>query len=563
MLIRTYADIEKLKGKDALSPSEKTLIENCKLGEPTVLGDGTRPNGPSPQCTIRADLLRYLILGGCEQCRLHEKGVELAGAWLEGQLDMSFASAKGAVHLLQCAFAEPIVAHHASFDRLVLNGSSLPGLKAEGATIKGNVFLRNLKSNGEVSFADAEIGRQLSCSGAELNGGEGKALNAQGATVRAGVYLKGLKSLGKISFCDAQIGGQFSCEGAEIRGWEGEALDARGSKIKEDVVLRQLRSFGEVSFSDAEISGCLLCEDAWFNCPDGYAFDGSSMTVKDAFVWRGVNSVSGTVNLCNGRIGEMTDDESSWMLASKFILVGMSYNNLVGPLSLPFRMVWLKSGLRGRKFDSQSYEQLAKIYAKQGHYSEARDVLIEMEIEGRKAARVDIRRISGARISYLATPIQAVLFTTTDWILSLFVASKYKPWLKLFWLAAMISIMSPVAQLTWNAGDFAPNSAVVLTSAEWRAVAEGSKRLPASKTPAIEWADVEGQDYETFFAFAYAVDVVVPVLDLGQTNAWAPSPARGDWGTFLFYLQKLFAVLGWAVTAIVAADISGMIRRDD
>ncbi len=165
MLIRTYADIERLEGEDALSQAEKLLIENCKRGEPTALGDGGRPEGPSPERTIRADLLRYLILGGCEQCRLHEKGVQLSGAWVEGQLDLSFAQAKGAVRLLRCAFAESILADQASFDRLSLNGSSPPGLIAEGATIKGDVFLDNLKSTGEVSFAGAEIGGQLSAKG--------------------------------------------------------------------------------------------------------------------------------------------------------------------------------------------------------------------------------------------------------------------------------------------------------------------------------------------------------------------------------------------------------------
>jgi hypothetical protein len=31
----------------------------------------------------------------------------------------------------------------------------------------------------------------------------------------------------------------------------------------------------------------------------------------------------------------------------------------------------------------------------------------------------------------------------------------------------------------------------------------------------------------------------------------------------MFYAQKMFVVLGWVVTAIAAAAISGMIRRDD
>lgn len=127
-------------------------------------------------------------------------------------------------------------------------------------------------------------------------------------------------------------------------------------------------------------------------------------------------------------------------------------------------------------------------------------------------------------------------------------------------IAGLVGLMMFAAQLTWNAGDFAPNSAVVLTSQDWKAIADSP-----SENPAADWTDAlaPGKDYETFYAFAYALDVVVPVLDLGQTDAWAPSPARGDWGYWMFYLQKMFIVAGWVVTAIAAAAISGMIRRDD
>ncbi|MDM7982626.1 MAG: hypothetical protein QUV71_19985 [Rhizobium sp.] len=127
-------------------------------------------------------------------------------------------------------------------------------------------------------------------------------------------------------------------------------------------------------------------------------------------------------------------------------------------------------------------------------------------------------------------------------------------------IAGLVGLMMGMAQLTWNAGDFAPNSAVVLTSQDWKAIADGP-----SANPAADWTapQAPGKDYETFYSFAYALDVVVPVLDLGQTDAWAPSPARGGWGYWIFYAQKMFIVLGWVVTAIAAAAISGMIRRDD
>lgn len=648
MLIRTYADIERLDGEDALSPAEKKLVENCKRGEQTTLGNGTRPKRSSKARTIRADLLRYLILGGCEQCRLHERGLQLEGAWIVGQLDLSFASCKGAVYLLRCAFAKPLVARQASFDRLILNGSSLPGLNAEGvmikrdafldeaksagqvffvgaeiggqlscngaelnggegkalnaqsATIKGGAFLNNLKSTGEVSFVGTEIGGQLSCNGAALNGDEGKALNAQGATIRGGAFLRKSKSTGEVSFSGAEIGGQLSAEGAEMNGGAGKSLNAQGATIRGGAFLDNLKSVGEVSFLGAEIEVQLSAEEAEFDGREGKALNAQRMIVRGSLFWRNIKLVIGTVDLNAAHLGDLVDDELSWDTVSSLCLVGVTYEDLAGPLGLPFRKRWLTNGAKFRdQFHPQPYQQLAKFYRETGHRHEARGILIEKEREQRKAVRASIRN-SGVEAES-DDPFSVKTALTWSWnvagrwfsfyvwrwvriswnwfwdILIRYIAGYgYKPWLSLWWLGGLVGLMMLAAQATWDAGDFAPNSAVVLTSPEWKAVAdlpevytslpdESQQMIVEDMTPAHPWSapHAPGKDYETFYSFAYALDVVVPVLDLGQTDAWAPSPARGNWGYWMFYAQKMFIVAGWVVTAIAAAAISGMIRRDD
>jgi hypothetical protein len=577
MLIRTYADIKKLKGKAALSPSEKTLIENCKLGEPTMLGDGTRPDGPSPERTIRADLLRYLILGGCEQCRLHEKGVQLAGAWIEGQLDLSFASAKGAVQLPICAFAEPLVAYQASFDGLSLTGSSLPGLNAQSAMIRGHVFLDNLKSTGGVLLSGAEIGGQLSCKGAELNGGERTALIAEGATIKGGAFLDNLKSAGEISFAGADIGVVLSAKGAELNGGESTALSVHSATIRGNAFLDNLKSTGEVSLSGAEIGGQLSCDGAELNGVEGIALNAQRIIVSDGLYWRRIKMVIGTINLNAAHLGDLVDDEQSWKAVFSLRLVGVTYEDLAGPLDLAFRKAWLRKGAQfNGQFHPQPYQQLAKFYRETGHRYESREILVAKEIEQRKATRKAIREGKARTESWLIPDVLAFLNLLWDWTTRLIAGYGYKPWLSLGWLAGMIGIIWTAAYFTWDAGDFAPNSAIVLTSPEWKAVAdlpevytslsEHSKQMIVEDmTPAHPWSapDAPGKDYETFYSLAYALDVVVPVLDLGQTDAWAPSPARGNWGYWMFYAQKMFIVAGWVVTAIAAAAISGMIRRDD
>jgi hypothetical protein len=128
MLIRTYADIEKLEGEDALGEAEKELLDNSRFGTLTILGDGSRPDGPSTERTIRAGILRYLILGGCRNHRVHERGVRVGGCWIEGELDLRYARAASVLNLTQCGFSAPIDAQQAHFNFLQLNGSKMPGL---------------------------------------------------------------------------------------------------------------------------------------------------------------------------------------------------------------------------------------------------------------------------------------------------------------------------------------------------------------------------------------------------------------------------------------------------
>ncbi|WP_153769832.1 hypothetical protein [Labrenzia sp. CE80] len=724
MPIRTFADIEALSNEEKLTEAEQLLLDNCRIGKATMLGDGKRPSDPSPERTIRADLLRYLILGGCEQYKVHEWGVKLLGARISGSLDLSFATAKGATRLLHCWFEEPIAAWQAQFSEVDLNDSFLRGFRGQSALISGGVFLDNVRSIGMIDLNSAEVGGQLSCNGAELDGvgekavhaqgvtiGDGvylrnlraigtinlvradvdgqlsctgaeldgtgdRALNAQGSSIRGGVVLRNLTSVGTVDFnraevvgqlsCDgaklegdgdsalhaqgvavsagvfldnvsstgtvdfagAKIGGQLSCQGAELKGAGKRALHAQGATIKDGVFLRNLTSIGTVGLNGAEIGGQLSCNGVALNGNGEEALFGQRMIVKGGFYWRGVKSVAGAVDINSARLGDLADDAESWLKVSDLGFVGMTYDNLAGPLDLLFRKKWLRRGaLFAGTFHPQPYQQLAKFFRETGHRREAREILIEKEIEERKDVRRQLRRkrsflkallhfcrtqeahavestlrrtraqnlIGGRELTELAHRFQsegergkqgdfltealkrdfhnqlqfeATLALLRGWRSNLsdktsraVAAYGYKPWLSLYWMAALLFLITFVAWETWGQGDFAPNSDVILTSSEWVVRADDENL----SNPAKAWAEKQkpGQDYETFNPFFYAADVVIPIIDIGQTDAWGPSTNRGDWGRRLFYLQKCAIVLGWIFTAIFAAAVTGMIRRDD
>lgn len=137
----------------------------------------------------------------------------------------------------------------------------------------------------------------------------------------------------------------------------------------------------------------------------------------------------------------------------------------------------------------------------------------------------------------------------------------YKPQRSLYALILLIAAATFPAQRAWDAGSFAPNSAPILLSESWQALA----RDDSIPNPAAEWAKhnaIPGKDWESYHPLAYAADVVIPIVEFGQTDAWAPSTERGTWGYRLWWLRWVFTTAGWIVTALGAAALTGIIRRD-
>ena len=82
--------------------------------------------------------------------------------------------------------------------------------------------------------------------------------------------------------------------------------------------------------------------------------------------------------------------------------------------------------------------------------------------------------------------------------------------------------------------------------------------------PAATWSakNAPGMDWDSFNAIAYAADLVVPLIDLGQTSAWAPSKDRGWWGTFMWWGRWLFIIAGWVVASRGLAAVTGFVQKN-
>ena len=71
-----------------LLAAEAKVAAGLGSGDFNRIGNGLCPKGNDPARTVRAELLRLLILGDGNDLRLHEKGLRLSGAEVTGILDL-------------------------------------------------------------------------------------------------------------------------------------------------------------------------------------------------------------------------------------------------------------------------------------------------------------------------------------------------------------------------------------------------------------------------------------------------------------------------------------------
>ena len=190
-----------------LSDAEKTLIACARKGEDCRL-DPKRPEEPTEANTIRAGLIRFLALGGDDDSPVHERGVQLWGAWISDQLDLCAAIATRRLAIMDSHFVKPILAQEAHLPALYLDGSHILGLYAEGCHINGGAYFRHgFKATGAVLLLSAQIGGDLYCDGGSFENAGGYALHAQGATVKGGLVFRGVTIVkGRVDLATAHVG---------------------------------------------------------------------------------------------------------------------------------------------------------------------------------------------------------------------------------------------------------------------------------------------------------------------------------------------------------------------
>jgi len=549
-----------------LLPAEDVVLSRLASGGLDRLGDGVRPGADDPERAIRASFLRFLLLGGEEGYRPHEKGIRISGAWIQGALDLEGCQVTRDIRLKDCRFDAVPVFRSAVIDRLFLDGSSLPGLQAERLEVRGGLYLRGSHVNGEVLLTDSRLGGNLVCDGAVIQSPDGFGLNAEGLEVR-NIFCRDTDFRGGVNLRGARIEASLDCAGSTVFRPEGVAIAADGIQVGSSILLRSATVTGEVRLTGARIAGDLDCTSTVITHVGHDALQLSRVVVEGAFFLRKEAGIDGTLVMTGASLGTLHDEERCWPRKGQLLLNRCRYGAFIdGPVDAEARLEWLSRQVpdgRGEEFWPQPYEQLASVFREMGHDEDVTTVLIQKERLQRRARRQRARR-----------PLWRAMLAVKDGILAITVAYGRQPLLALVWLAFFWGLGVVVFGYAERQGAFKPNSAVVLRSPEWTmcGVERSEQRFLASAQTAVDGRAEGGQSqfacfqqqweassYPEINPWMYSLDVLLPVLEMDQKTFWRPDPSKpsGELALRYYYFQS---IVGWVLSLLAVAGFSGIVR---
>jgi len=577
--------IDEVKDGTEWSELEADLLAECRLGRMAVLPGKEKlpPDCSDPDRRVRAELIRYLMLGGCDGdggARPHPKGVQIMGGWIDGVLDLESSESPLDLKLQNCRLPDRANLQDARIGALFLPGCAAPqGLDLHRLTNRGDVQLRmGFKAGAGVDLGAARIKGQLACDGGAFEATDGQALNCSAARIGADVFLcDGFRATAEVNFCGAEIGGQLACDGGSFEVTEGRALNCNTARIGADVLLRvdlehpdkPFRAVGLVDFARADVVGHLRVMGAEI----GAGISLRSARIGHGLFWQNVTGARQEVDLTEARVGSLHDDRESWEGVGTLILDGFHYDRIDGSMSVAERIAWLgraQEGLIKRQdtqvgpaFDPQPHVQLATVLRAQGDRTGAALVLVDREKRQRRAMWEWRWKQNDSPRGMLRWAM-ALFGRAVDFLFRLLAGYGHRPARALGVSLVLVLLASGLAHFTYAAGQFAPNSDIVLTSADWLA-AVAAHEAGDARMPVQIWQEMSAtaQDYETFQPLLYGLDLFIPLDALGQEEAWRPSTERGVLGKVAFYSRWFFQGAGWIITALAAAVLTGLVGRRD
>jgi hypothetical protein len=161
-----------------------------------------------------------------------------------------------------------------------------------------------------------------------------------------------------------------------------------------------------------------------------------------------------------------------------------------------------------------------------------------------------------------------------DGVLAVTVRYGRQPLLALLWLILFWAVGVAVFGLAEQNSALKPNSPVVLRSLEWTMCSlerTNSRYMPSAGEVMTGRASTgqsqlscflsqpEASSYPEFNPWMYSLDVLLPVMEIGQKQYWRPDPAKPNGALTLNYYYFL-SVIGWVLSLLAVAGFSGLVK---
>jgi hypothetical protein len=374
-----------------------------------------------------------------------------------------------------------------------LHNPGAVALSAGGISVAGGLFLTwGFEAVGEVRLYGATLAANLTMEGGTLRNPGGIALNLNRAAIGAFAGAE-LTCEGQISLAGSRVASDIDLRNSRLTGHgTSPAVLADRASVTADLLGDGMTCDGGIRVADATIGGELSFRGARVRNPGGIAVDAAALEAGELSL-RLAEPADGLVELRHAQVRILRDDPASW--PALLSIDGLSYEALEPRLPARQRLEWLGRDPAGPQ--PRPYEQLAAHYTAIGQPGEARQVMYASE-----------------RIQHRAkTPLARAWSLLQD----ITIGYGYQPWRAAAWIAILLAAGSIVFAI-------APPPPL------------GSGAAPH------------------FNPVVYALDLLLPVVDLGQKHAFNPAGAE-QW------LSYLLIAAGWVLVTTVAAGAARVLSR--
>ncbi|MEU4801535.1 hypothetical protein [Actinosynnema sp. NPDC023587] len=395
-------------------------------------------------------------------------------------------------------------------------------LHADGVQVRGDLEARGavnggftgdgaresaLRAYGQVRLVDAYVKGSASLSGVQLHGPGIDVLFADRLRVGGTLFLRDLRARGSLRLQNAEIGSTLDCSGASLlaprlraNGTVKPSLDARVATIGKDLLCSHgFSAAGGVRIRLAEVGKMATFTGARLGGPGSdIALNAYGLTVSQLVLRLSEDTTPvGRVVLRRVSATTVQDGPGLWAATGGVDVEDFTFGSISSSpaVDVHTRLRWLREVQPD--FAPGPYEQLANVYRDGGEEELAQHVQLEKQHR---------------RYSELG-PAGRVWGFLQRWT----VGYGYRPWLAIAWLSAFWLLGA-----LWFLGHEMPN-------------------LNKDESP-------------TWNPWLLAVDLLIPIVDLGQDGKWKFSGAS-QW------LSSALIAVGWILASTAAAGAARVLKR--